>query len=103
MCPTLRAERMLEPVRAALRELQVTLEADAFDPLASQREFAIAANNYAARAVIPSLVHRVAKLAPSIVLEARPFGLLNVLDQLDNRAMEPALSSLIEGSRGEFP
>jgi DNA-binding transcriptional LysR family regulator len=69
MRPTPRAERMLVPIQAALRELQVTLEADEFDPSASSHEFAIAANNYAARAVIPSLVHRVAQLAPSVVLD----------------------------------
>ena len=97
MRPTPRAERMLGPVRAALQELQVTLEADQFDPSASSREFAIAANNYAARAVIPSLVHHVAKLAPSVVLDVRPLGLLNVLDQLDNGAIELALSALVEG------
>jgi DNA-binding transcriptional LysR family regulator len=97
MRPTPRAERMLVPIQAALRELQVTLEADEFDPSASSHEFAIAANNYAARAVIPSLVHRVAQLAPSVVLDVRPLGLLNVLDQLDNGDIELALSSLMEG------
>ena len=59
MNPTPRAERIAEPVRAALRELQVTLEADEFVAAQSSREFAIAANNYAARAVVPALVHRV--------------------------------------------
>jgi DNA-binding transcriptional LysR family regulator len=97
MRPTPRAERMLVPVRAALRELQVTLEADEFEPSTSSHEFVIAANNYAARAVIPSLVHRVEELAPSVVLDVRPIGLLNVLDQLDNGAIELALSSLVEG------
>src|SRR5579863_228767 len=97
MRPTPRAERMVGPVRAALQELQVTLEADEFDPSGSSREFAIAANNYAARAVIPMLVHRVAKVAPSVVLDVRPIGLLNVLDQLDNGVVELALSSLVEG------
>jgi DNA-binding transcriptional LysR family regulator len=97
MRPTPRAERMIEPVRAALQELQVTLEADEFDAHRSSREFAIAANNYAARAVIPALTHRVGKLAPSVVLDIRPIGLLNVLDQLDNGAVELALSSLVEG------
>ena len=66
MNPTPRAERIAEPVRAALRELQVTLEVDEFFPAGSSREFTIAANNYAARAVIPPLVHRVAGLAPSV-------------------------------------
>jgi DNA-binding transcriptional LysR family regulator len=97
MRPTPRAERMLAPVRAALQELQVTLEDEEFDPLASSREFPIAANNYAARAVVPALVHRVTRLAPSIVLDVRPIGLLDVLDQIDNGIVELALSSLVPG------
>src|ERR1700761_5969574 len=88
MRPTPRAERMLGAVRAALQELQVTLEDDEFDPSASSREFQIAANNYSARAVIPALVHRIAGLASSVVLDVRPVGLLNVLDQLDNGVIE---------------
>jgi DNA-binding transcriptional LysR family regulator len=98
MNPTPLAERIAEPVRAALRELQVTLEADEFVAADSSREFTIAANNYAARAVIPALVHRVASLAPSVVLDVRPIGLRNVLDQLDDGAVELALTTLVEGS-----
>lgn len=97
MRPTPRAERIAEPVRAALQELQVTLEADEFVPAESSREFTIAANNYAARAVIPALVHHVAKLVPSVVLDVRPVGRLDVLDQLDNGTMELVLSALTEG------
>jgi len=97
MRPTPRAERMVEPVRAALRELQVTLEADEFDASQASRSFKIAANNYAARAVVPALFRRVARLAPSVVLEVRPIGMLHVLDQLDGGGVELALSALVEG------
>ena len=51
MLPTPRAERMAGPVRAALQELQVTVESDEFDPLQTSRSFTIAANNYGARAL----------------------------------------------------
>lgn len=97
MHPTPRAERMLAPVRAALQELQVTLEADEFDPLGSSREFVVAANNYAARAVIPKLVRQVTTLAPSVVLDVRPIGRLDVLDQIDNGVVQLALGTLLEG------
>jgi DNA-binding transcriptional LysR family regulator len=97
MRPTPRAERMLAPVRAALQELQVTLEADEFDAAHSSRDFTIAANNYAARALIPALTHRIAKLAPSVVLDVRPVGLVDVLDQLDGGVVELALCTLVEG------
>jgi DNA-binding transcriptional LysR family regulator len=74
------------------------LGADEFVAADSSREFMIAANNYAARALVPALVHRVASLAPSVVLDVRPIGIqLNVLDQLDDGAAELALASLIEG------
>ncbi len=97
MHPTPRAERMVEPVRTALRELQVTLEADEFEAAEAERSFTIAANNHAARAVIPALTRRVAKLAPSVVLDVRPVGLIDVLDQLDSGEVELGLSTLTEG------
>jgi DNA-binding transcriptional LysR family regulator len=96
MRPTPRAERIATPVRAALQELQVTLEADDFVAAESTHEFAIAANNYAARAVIPRLVHHVAKVAPSVVLDVRPIGQVDTLDQLDHGTVELALGTLVE-------
>jgi DNA-binding transcriptional LysR family regulator len=97
MIPTPRAERMSGPVRAALQELQVTLESDEFDASQASRSFTIAANNYAARAVIPGLARRMALLAPSVVLEVRPIGMLHMLDQLDSGEVELALSTLTDG------
>ena len=97
MQPTPRAERMAGPVRAALRELQVTVEPDEFDASQTSRSYTIAANNYAARAVIPALARRMAKLAPSTILEVRPIGALHVLDQLDAGGVDLALTTLIEG------
>jgi DNA-binding transcriptional LysR family regulator len=97
MSPTPRAERMAGPARAALHELQVTLEADEFDAPQASRDFIIAVNNCAARAVVPALVRRLAKLAPSVVLDVRPLGRRNVLDQLDGGEIELALTALIDG------
>jgi DNA-binding transcriptional LysR family regulator len=97
MRATPRAERMAGPVRAALQELQVTLESDEFDAAHSSRNFTIAVNNYAARAVIPELARRMAGLAPSVVLDVHPTGALHVLDQLDSGEVELALSTLTDG------
>jgi DNA-binding transcriptional LysR family regulator len=97
MHPTPRAERMVGPVRAALQELQVTLEADEFDAAQAANTFTIAVNNSAARAVVPALAHRVAQLAPAVVLDVRPIGLLHVLDQLDGGGVQLALSALTDG------
>jgi DNA-binding transcriptional LysR family regulator len=97
MRPTPRAERMVGPVRAALQELQVTLEADEFDASQASNTFTIAVNNYAARAVVPALARRISQLAPSVVLEVRPIGMLHVLDQLDGGGVQLALSTLSDG------
>jgi DNA-binding transcriptional LysR family regulator len=97
MLPTPRAERMAGAIHQALQEMRVTLEADEFDPASASRVFTIAANNYAARAVIPALVRHVAELAPSAVVDVRPIGMLHMLDQLDAGTVELALSALVEG------
>jgi DNA-binding transcriptional LysR family regulator len=97
MRPTPRAERMAGPARAALHELQITLETDEFDASQAARSFVVAVNNSAARAVVPPLVRRMAKLAPSVVLDVRPLGRLNILDQLDGGEVELALGTLIDG------
>lgn len=97
MCPTPRAERMGEPLRALLQELQTTLEADHFDASQASRRFSIVANNHAARVVIPALTRRIAALAPSVVLDVRPISVQHALDQLDGGAVELALSTLTEG------
>jgi DNA-binding transcriptional LysR family regulator len=97
MQPTPRAERMAGPVRAALRELQVTVEPDEFDASQTSRSYTIAANNYAARAIIPALARRMTKYSPSVVLEVRPIGALHVLDQLDAGGVELALTTLTDG------
>src|ERR1700740_1048285 len=47
MLPTPRAERMAQPIRAALQDLQVTLEEEEFDASQASRAFTIAANNHA--------------------------------------------------------
>jgi DNA-binding transcriptional LysR family regulator len=97
MLPTPRAERMSGPIHHALQEMRVVLEADEFDASQSTRTFAISANNYAARAVIPAFVRRVATLAPLVVIDVRPIGMLHALDQLDAGSVELALDTLSDG------
>src|SRR4029077_8345394 len=97
MRPTLRAEQMAQPVRDALRELRITLEPEAFDPASSTREFSLAVNNYAARAVVPALARNVGKLAPNVSLDINPVGMREVLEQLDAGGMDVALTTLVDG------
>ena len=97
MQPTPRAERIAAPIHDALQDMRVTLDSDEFDAAHAARIFTLSVNNYAARAVVPALVHRVARLAPSVVLEVRPIGMTPVLDQLDRGTAELALAALIDG------
>jgi DNA-binding transcriptional LysR family regulator len=98
MLPTPRAERMAGPIHQALQDVRVVLEADEFEPSEASRGFTISVNNYAARAVIPAFLRRVAMLAPSVVIEVRPIGLLNTLDQLDAGTAELVLDTVKEGA-----
>ena len=50
-----------------------------------------------ASAVIPGLVPKMARLAPSVVLDVRPIETVHVLDQLDSGGVELALSTLTDG------
>ncbi len=97
MQPTSRAMQMAEPVRDALRVLHLTLEPEDFDPTQSTYNFTLLANNYAARAVVPPLAHKVAEAAPNVTLDIRPIGAADVLDQLDAGAADVALSRLVDG------
>jgi DNA-binding transcriptional LysR family regulator len=97
MQPTPRAEQMAQPVRDALRELRITLEPEAFDPSSSMREFSLAVNNYAARAIVPALARIVGNLAPHVSLDINPIGMREVLDQLDAGGMDVALTTLVDG------
>ncbi len=97
MRPTPRAEQMAQPVRDALRELRITLEPEAFDPASSTREFSLAVNNYAARAIVPTLARTVGNLAPRVSLDINPMGMRDVLDQLDAGGMDVALTTLVDG------
>jgi DNA-binding transcriptional LysR family regulator len=97
MQPTLRALEMSEPVRDALRMLQLTLTPKAFDPTCSSLKFKILVSNYAARVVVPPLVHQVVDVAPNVALDIRTIGAMSVFDQLDTGGADVALGRLADG------
>ena len=99
MTPTPRAEALALPLRNALSEMQLALEPAKFDPAAADRRFALAVNNYAAVVLAPPLVIAASAAAPSVGLDLRPSGTLDVADRLDRGDLELAIGSL--ESRGE--
>jgi DNA-binding transcriptional LysR family regulator len=97
MQPTARAEQMAEPVRSALLALSSTLRPESFEPTNAERDFTVAVNNHAARAIVPTLVRDVANLAPRVALDIRPIGTADLADQLDAGGIDVAISTLMEG------
>lgn len=97
MQPTPRAQQMAEPIRDALRVLRLAVEPEDFDPAQSSRCFTLVVNNYAARAVVPTLARKVGEIAPNVTLDIRPIGMLDVLDQLDSGGADVALGRLVDG------
>jgi len=100
MVPTPRAERLAEPRRDAVSEMQLALEPAAFDPAASDRRFALAVNNYAAVVLAPPLVAAASAAAPAVRLDLRPSGTLDIIDRLDRSDLDLTVGSMAsEGER----
>jgi DNA-binding transcriptional LysR family regulator len=99
MMPTPRADQLALPVRHALDELQRSLEPPQFEPAKAARSFRIAVDNYAAIVVVAPFTLRIAKAAPSVILEFRPSGTLNVFDLLDRGQLDLAIGP--SGREGE--
>src|ERR1700755_71008 len=74
MMPTPRAEQLALPIRKALNDLQLALEAETFTPSIAERRFAIAVNNYAAVVMTGPIVAACRAMAPRIRLSLRPSG-----------------------------
>ena len=83
MRPTARAEQIASPLRNALFEMQRAIEPAIFKPATSDRRFTIAVNNYAAVVMAAPLAAAVSDAAPSITLDLRPRGTLDIVTQLD--------------------
>lgn len=82
LSPTPRARELAEPIRQGLKLLERALAAPRFDPATSERRFVIAASDYVELVLLPALLHRLAKVAPSVRLQLRPWGLHEVPAEL---------------------
>jgi DNA-binding transcriptional LysR family regulator len=99
MVPTPRAEQLALPLRQALAEMQRALEPDRFIPAKSDRRFTLAIDNYAAVVLAAPLVAAVSAAAPSVQLDLRPSGTLDVIDRLDTGDLDLAIGNV--GNVGE--
>ena len=94
MRPTPRAEQLAALLRQTLRELQQVLQPETFVPATADRRFSLAINNYAAVVVAPPLVTAVSSAAPSVQLDLRPSGTLDIIECLDRGDLDLAIGSL---------
>jgi DNA-binding transcriptional LysR family regulator len=71
MVPTPLARSLIEPVRRALRGLEVTLnELESFDPATTRKRFTLAVRDVFESTVLPSLLKTVSRKAPSVDIAA---------------------------------
>jgi len=94
MRPTPHAEQLAALLGQTLRELQRALQPEAFVPATADRRFTLAINNYAAVVVAPPLVTAVSTAAPSVQLDLRPSGTLDIMECLDRGDLDLAIGSL---------
>lgn len=95
MEPTPYAERLVDPVRAALRALHTALDGAAeFDPATTERGFSLAVDNRSALILAPPLAAAVAAEAPGVSLDLRPSGTLDLVERLDRGELDLALGGL---------
>jgi DNA-binding transcriptional LysR family regulator len=91
MVPTARAEQLAAPLRRSLSDLQHALEPETFLPKEASRRFTIAVNNYAAVVLSPGLVMAATEAAPSVHLNLRPSGTLDIVALLDRGELDLAV------------
>jgi DNA-binding transcriptional LysR family regulator len=88
--PTHRALHLYAELEHLLPRLNGLMRGDQFDPATATDNFRIAATDFAASVLFPSLVARLSKAAPSVSLEIVPWE-DNVFRRLETNALDLAL------------
>ena len=96
MLPASRAEQLAPAVRAAVDNLQRSLEPPQFDPKTATETFRLAVDNYVSFVLVGPLAARVSKHAPGVTLDVRPSGTLDVFDLMDQRELDLAICTFAE-------
>src|ERR1700688_538575 len=95
MVPTPKAERLSGRIRASLAGLRDAIEEKTLSvPGQAERRFILAVNNRAALTLAAPLAAMVAAQAPGILLDIRPSGTRNVLEELDRGHVDLVIGGL---------
>jgi DNA-binding transcriptional LysR family regulator len=98
MQPTRRALELASAVREGLEKLESALTGKESVPAEASRTFRIGATDYACMVILPSLVKRLAKNAPTVDLRVFPSNHIDLVRQL-----EKGRADLVIGSFTELP
>jgi LysR family transcriptional activator of mexEF-oprN operon len=98
MRPTPRAMSLIEPVRAALSQIECTvLCRDDFDPATADRTFRLGLPDSLEVALMPGLLAHLGEAAPSIRLRLRSIDRFQVLRELDADRLDLGIGVFTEG------
>ena len=97
MQATPRARELAEPVRQVLRSIERVLEGDTrFDPVSSDRRFAIRLSDLLGRLLLPALVADLAESAPAIRFDVVHLSPHRTTDALERDEIDIAVSMGLE-------
>ena len=98
MRPTPRALALADPVRITLAQIQAAvLQREAFDPSTADRAFRIGLADSIEVAVIPGLLARLRRIAPSVSLRLRSINRISVLEELDSGKLDLGIGVFDQG------
>ncbi|ELX12858.1 transcriptional regulator LysR family [Janthinobacterium sp. HH01] len=96
MVPTPLARSIIDPVRQSLRGFEVTLNgAERFDAATSERAFSLALRDVLEASVLPPLMARVARDAPSVGLHTLQVGRRELESELAAGTLDAAIDILL--------
>lgn len=89
--PTPRALELAAPIKRVLADVQALLQPTSFDPAQAEFTLALAATDYALRAVVLPFVAALRPLAPGIRVAVHPLQEAQVLERMERGALDLAL------------
>lgn len=96
LVPTPLARGLIEPVRAALRGLEVTLsESSRFDPASMRRRFTIGVRDVLEARLLPALMQRIAREAPNVEIAAVRADRRELESELARGTLDAAIDMLL--------
>lgn len=96
MVPTPLARNLIEPVRRALRGLEVTLnELESFDPASTQKRFTLAVRDVFEAPLLPDLMRAIGRSAPAVDVAAVQVERRELESELASGTLDAALDVLL--------